>query len=80
VCDLGMRVAFDDFGTGYSSLSYLGSLDVDCIKIDKSFVSAIGSESVIGRVVAHIIDMANDVGLAVRQGRADAGVRRGHAR
>jgi predicted signal transduction protein with EAL and GGDEF domain len=61
----GFRVALDDFGTGYSSLFNLKSFSIDCIKIDKSFVSALGQEKNATAIVSSIAQLARSLGMSV---------------
>lgn len=63
--DAGIQVALDDFGTGYSSLSYLQKLDIDYLKIDKSFVDNLAPESNELALCEAIIVMAHKLNLKV---------------
>ncbi len=62
---LGCSLAVDDFGTGQSSLSYLQRFPMDYLKVDKSFVDTIGTDSVSRPVLDAIIDLGRRLGLTV---------------
>ncbi|MDM2740896.1 EAL domain-containing protein [Citrobacter sp. Cu096] len=59
----GYEVAFDDFGTGYSNLHNLSALNVDILKIDKSFISTLSTNSTSHMIAEHIIEMAQSLHL-----------------
>jgi EAL domain-containing protein (putative c-di-GMP-specific phosphodiesterase class I)/GGDEF domain-containing protein len=62
---LGLPVSIDDFGTGYSSLSYIVRLPVDEVKIDRSFVERLTTDSAYRGIVATCISLARNLGLKV---------------
>ena len=61
--DLGLRVALDDYGTGYSSLNRLGTLPIDIVKIDKSFIDELTGRSEGTAVIKSVIDVTAALGL-----------------
>ena len=63
--ELGFRLSIDDFGTGYSSLSYLSRLQVDEIKIDRSFIANLGEDRTSMTLVQSILGMAHNLNLQV---------------
>ncbi len=62
---MGIKVIIDDFGTGFCSLSYLTGLQTDYLKIDRTYVEAVGTDSVTSEVALHIINVARTLGLKV---------------
>ena len=63
--DLGVQLSIDDFGTGYSSLAYLKQLNVDELKIDRSFVLAMEGDAGNAKIVRSTIDLGHNLGLRV---------------
>jgi diguanylate cyclase (GGDEF)-like protein len=70
---IGIGLAIDDFGTGYSSLSYLSQLPISTLKIDRSFVAAMGKSEREQSIVRATIELAHGLGLeTVAEGVEDA--------
>ena len=63
--ELGFEVLMDDFGKGYSSLNMLKSVEVDTVKIDKSFVDDIGNNKRVERIIATIISLVRSLNMHV---------------
>ena len=58
-----MKFAIDDFGTGYSSLSYLKNFPIDTLKIDRSFVEEIVSNTKDCAIAQTIVQLADNLQL-----------------
>jgi diguanylate cyclase (GGDEF)-like protein/PAS domain S-box-containing protein len=62
---LTIQIAIDDFGTGFSSLAYLRDLPISIVKIDRSFVSRLGTDHRDNAIVRSIVSLAHDLDLTV---------------
>ncbi|MEQ8860242.1 MAG: EAL domain-containing protein [Pseudomonadales bacterium] len=70
---LGVRISIDDFGTGYSSLAYLRALELDELKIDRSFVTHLCTETRDRDIVRAIVDLGHTFSMrVVAEGVEDA--------
>ncbi|MFO1349425.1 MAG: EAL domain-containing protein [Gammaproteobacteria bacterium] len=62
---LGLYIAIDDFGTGYSSLAYLKKFPIDALKVDRSFIRDLATDSDDAAIVTTTIDLAHNLRLTV---------------
>lgn len=65
VHDVGITFSMDDFGTGYSSMSYLNNIPFDEIKIDKSFIDNMTTDSKNANFIRSMIGAGHDMGINV---------------
>lgn len=59
----GIRVSLDDFGTGFSSLTYLKDLPIDTLKIDKTFIDSVTTDSSTNIITQSVVEMVRQLGL-----------------
>ncbi|MFK7917565.1 MAG: putative bifunctional diguanylate cyclase/phosphodiesterase [Ilumatobacter sp.] len=63
--DSGFRIALDDFGTGFSSLAHLRELPIDVVKVDRSFVADLTTDTVTHALTASLVDLCHALDLNV---------------
>lgn len=61
----GSSIVIDDFGIGYSSLLYLTELPISAFKLDRSLISKLPDDAATRSIVASLLSLADDLGLAV---------------
>jgi diguanylate cyclase (GGDEF)-like protein/PAS domain S-box-containing protein len=67
--EIGFSLSLDDFGTGYSSLNYLRRFPIDYLKIDRSFILDVASDSTAASVANSVIGIAHSLGIhAIAEG------------
>ena len=60
---MGVRIALDNFGASYSPLSHVGRYPVDIVKIDRSFIAALGTQTGEATVASAIVELAGNLNL-----------------
>jgi EAL domain-containing protein (putative c-di-GMP-specific phosphodiesterase class I) len=62
---LGVHLSLDDFGTGYSALGYLNKFPLSSVKIDRSFIAGVTTDSYANTLARSIIGMAHELDMTV---------------